>query len=141
MRKSIDLEKIMSALSTLIISDTTVMGKVLHEVKLSFVMKKISLRDIIIERIRYEVDRYNNLGNWCCYGLVQPTEIERKLNQPLKKRSVDFDKQVEAALKGFESNSFFVLIGGKQVDNLSTLVDFTESSNVSFVKLTPLIGG
>ena len=130
----------MSALRTLLVSDTTAMGEILHEVKLSFVMKKISVRDIIVERIRYEVDKYNNHAQGYCYGLVQPSETEQKINQSLK-RNVDFDKQVEVALKGFESNGFFILIGGKQVDNLSTLVNFTESSNVSFVKLTPLVGG
>jgi len=133
----------MSAPHTLIITDETVMGEVVHELSLSFLMGKISVKDIIIERVSHEVDSYNKKVNEHHYGLVQPSNTEIVLNRfKFKKKSnVDVQKQINIALKAFESNGFFILVGENQVENLSQSIDLEENPSVSFIKLIPLVGG
>jgi len=41
----------------------------------------------------------------------------------------------------FERNGFFVLVGDRQVTNLDDPVSLTGNPEISFVKLTPLVGG
>jgi hypothetical protein len=76
-------------------------------------------------------------------GLIQPSESEITLNgYKLKdKKKVDPEKQVYIALTAFQKNGFFILIDSIQAEFLEQEVILTKQSHVSFVKLTPLVGG
>lgn len=108
-----------------------------------FPKKKISVKDIIIERVKYEVDNYNNKVTNQYYGLVQPTNAEKLLNKFKLNvtEKVDVDKQIEVALLAFQSNGFFLLVDDKQVEELEQMIDVSEHQTVGFIKLTPLVGG
>ncbi|MCU7806994.1 MAG: hypothetical protein KZQ73_03870 [Candidatus Thiodiazotropha sp. (ex Semelilucina semeliformis)] len=54
---------------------------------------------------------------------------------------IDFDKQLDLAIRAFESNGFFVLLDDKQLEDLNEPLTLTEHSKVSFIKLVPLVGG
>ncbi len=89
-----------------------------------------------------EVIRYNRSASTDKFDLVQPTELERQLNGPGKKRPlVDVDKQIAIALQAFESNGFFIFIGDSQVEHLDDIITIRPQTRVSFIKLTPLVGG
>ena len=90
-----------------------------------------------------EVAQYNNKLPEYYNGLVQPTDAEQTLNgYKLKaKRKVDAEKQVYAALHAFENNGYFVLIDNIQAESLEQMVVINSNTAISFIKLTPLVGG
>ena len=67
-------------------------------------------------------------------------EEEQALNQKNLKRA-NPEKQLQIALEAFEGNGYFVLINDRQAESLDDEVVVTADATISFVKLTPLVGG
>jgi len=126
----------------LIIRDENGLGNVYHEMEFSFDKVKVSIRDIITERIYQEVEKYNQQAANYKYSLVKPKDDEVRLNNPNnKKRLVNAEKQVEVALNAFNNNGFFLLVDNLQAEDLDHMVEIKPDTSVSFIKLTPLVGG
>ncbi len=129
-------------MNTLIIKDETAVGKLLHEIELQFKEDSITVEALIRKRVEQEVKSYNDLGN--ANRLVQPTEFEEKLNKTQTKNTknkIDVEKQIYVALDAFQQNRFFILVGNEQVDQLDAPIIVSKDTDISFVKLTPLVGG
>ena len=133
---------------TLTIRDETTAGAVVHERPLEFPTERITARALIRERVYQEVQDFNRLqGVKVFRGLVQPTDAERILNGSstgyrLKSpRPVDWQAQFDRATAAFERNGFFILIDDRQAENLDDEFTISRETVVSFVKLTPLVGG
>jgi hypothetical protein len=120
-------------------------GESVHELALAFNATEVRLRDIIAERVRMEIDLYEHEGAPSfTNNLVQPTDAETRLNDRPGKKSfhrIDADKQIETAFQPFERNGFFVLVDDRQVKNLDDPVSLNGNPEISFIKLTPLVGG
>ena len=127
----------------LLVRDENAFGNIYNELKLSFDQLEVSVKDIICERIFQEVEKYNQKALNYEHALVKPQEDEVRLNQPKgkKRKQVDPQKQLDIALKAFSSNGFFMLVDDKQVENLDDVVIIKTDTIVSFIKLTPLVGG
>jgi len=112
--------------------DETAFGDQLAEMCLSFDAVKVSVREIISERVRDEVTRLKARGAG-----------GRDIDHLLMKYGVEIDVSaaIEKALAGFESNQFIVLLDNTQVESLDQMVDLQKTQAASFVKLTPLAGG
>jgi len=127
------------------IIDETSSGDRLGEVRLQLVSEHISVRELIERRVRHEVETYNAQTEKGWFrGLVEPTDAERDLNgaaRPRKRRPLDPDAQVAVALKAFESNGFFMLAEGQQLESLDDILRVSGETAVTFVKLVPLVGG
>ncbi|MEM9029170.1 MAG: hypothetical protein AAGC70_12450 [Pseudomonadota bacterium] len=130
-------------MAELTIRDETLGGNISHTQCISFSALKVTVRDIITERVRAEVDAYNNKAGEYFTGLVKPTDAEQVLNgyKMQKRRFVDPDKQVAVALDAFSRNRFFILVDDQQAEDLDQIVELDKAIKVSFVKLTPLVGG
>jgi hypothetical protein len=133
---------------TLTIRDETTSGGVYHEMPLEFPTERITVRELIRERVYQEVQDFNRKhGERVFRGLVQPTDTERILNgKPnefrLKEhRQIDWKPQFEKSIEAFTRNGFFILIDDKQAESLDQEFVLGHGSLVSFVKLTPLAGG
>ena len=127
----------------LTITDETAGGKVLNEIKLSFSSELVTVKEIIRARVYAEVDAYNNKMPEYFKGLVQPSEAEVTLNgfKLKEKRKVDPEKQLLIALDAFQKNGYFILIDNIQAESLEQMVVINNETTISFVKLTPLVGG
>ena len=125
------------------IKDETFAGDILNEIELEFASERTTVRGIIQARVLEEVRRYNDKRPEFYKGLVEPTDAERTLNgvKPRGKRIIDGEKQVYVALDAFQRNGFFMLIDDKQAEDLDQEVLLGRSSRISFIKLTPLVGG
>jgi hypothetical protein len=125
------------------VRDESATGNVLNEFDLSFDRITISIRDVITERVLLEIQRYNTEASEYENYLVQPNDDEVKLNRTKKqsRKRIDADKQIEVAFKAFNSNGFFILIGDYQAESLDELVEINSNPTISFIKLTPLVGG
>lgn len=111
--------------------------------KLEVSNEKVTLRDLIQQRIRQEVEEFNRNHSDVFCGLIQPTDTERVLNgYRLKaRRQLNWENQYEKALEAFKHNGFFVIIDGQQVETLDEVLPLRETSEVHFLKLVPLVGG
>ena len=129
-------------MNTLTIKDETASGKLLHEIALRFNQEYITVKELIAARIENEVERYaNDLSNYR-KGLIQPSDLEQRLNnKKLNKVKVDVEKQTYIALDAFNKNAFFILIDNEQVESLDQKFLVDETAKISFIKLTPLVGG
>jgi hypothetical protein len=133
---------------TLTIRDETAAGNVYSELPLEFPSERITVRELIRERVYQEVQDFNRReGERVFRGLVQPTDAERVLNgdrpeyRLKQRRQIDWKEQFEKALAAFGGNGFFILIDDRQAESLDQEFTVRPSSEVSFVKLTPLVGG
>jgi hypothetical protein len=127
----------------LTITDETAAGKQVNEIKISLANELSTVKEIIRARVFAEVEAYNNKMPEYFRGLVQPNEAEATLNGfKLKaKRKVDAEQQYLTALDAFQKNGYFVLIDNIQAESLEQMVVINKNTTVSFVKLTPLVGG
>lgn len=127
----------------LTIKDETFAGKILQEIQLEFKSDLVSIREIIVGRVQQEVEAYNNKLPEFYNGLVEPSDAEKTLNgfKLKNKKLIDAEKQVYVALNAFQKNGFFVLVDNIQAETLEQQVQLHKNTSISFIKLTPLVGG
>lgn len=127
----------------LTIKDTTIGGDLLNEIEIAVQNERTTVKDIIMSRVAAEVAAYNTKLPEYFTGLIQPSEAEKTLNGfKLKTRKkIDAEQQAYIALEAFQQNGFFVLIDDQQAEDLDQEVLVAKDTSVSFVKLTPLVGG
>lgn len=125
------------------IRDETAMGQVIYEFDLLLSKPQVSVKEIISERVKLEVENYRNKKKSKGYSLFEVDKVEQILNKyDLKTTSkLDIEKQVAIALRAFDSNEYFIIIDITQVDSLEQRVDITDNLQVSFLKLVPIMGG
>jgi hypothetical protein len=128
---------------TLTIHDETTSGQKTHSFTIDCLTERLTVRDLIKARIYQEVQDYNLREPEYFRGLVEPSQAERVLNgYKLKaRRKIDWEEQYERALEAFKRNGFFVLVGDKQAESLEQEFEVKVETEVSFVKLMPLVGG
>ena len=128
---------------TLSIKDENLSGKILQEMKIGFDSEIVSVKDIIEERVKHEVENYNKKLPEYFNGLIEPTDAERTLNgyKLRSKKLIDAEKQMYVALDAFQKNGFFILVDNQQCTSLDQTLKLESNTRISFVKLTPLVGG
>ena len=114
-----------------------------YEIILNFPNNHISVRELIETRVRQEVENYNAKQPEVFNMLVQPALAERVLNgfKLKQKKPISWREQYEKAVEAFERNGFIILVDELQVDGLNQIFEITPETNVSFLKLVPLVGG
>lgn len=124
------------------IRDETATGSVTNELTLDVLDETITVRELIRGRVYQEVDDHNRKLRAAAaedegrafVGLVTPTPGRAK-------REVDWRDQFEKACEAFDRNGFFVLLDDRQAETLDEPLALRATSTISFVKLTPLVGG
>ncbi len=131
------------ATTTIRVQDATFAGKILHEIALGFASECVTVQEIISARVTNEVHDYNQKQPEYYRGLIDPTDAEKTINglKLHSRKPIDAEQQVYVALHAFQRNGFFVLIDNVQAETLEQQVLLTADTVVSFVKLTPLVGG
>ena len=129
--------------ATLTVHDERATGERTHSVRLHFPSEKLTVRDLIRERIYQEVQDYNLKEAEYFNGLVEPSDAEKTLNgfKLRKRRKIDWEEQFARALDAFQRNGFFILVGDRQAEQLDEELVVSGDTEVSFVKLVPLVGG
>jgi hypothetical protein len=129
--------------TTVKVRDESTAGGSLHEFALEILTERISVRELIRSRVYQEVQDYNQKQPEIFRGLVQPTDAEVTQNgfKLKKRRSIDWKKQFDKAIEAFESNRILILVDNKQVDSLDQEIEVKPGTEVSFLRLTMLVGG
>lgn len=60
---------------------------------------------------------------------------------PEELKPVNVENEIARAMRAFEGGRVFLYAGGRQVENLDEELDFSRQSKVTFLRLTPLMGG
>jgi hypothetical protein len=129
--------------ATLTIHDESATGETLLELTLNVSAERITVGDLIRQRVWHEVEEYNRHKPDTFRGLVQPTDSERTLNgyrlkQP---RAIDATTQLAKAIDAFQGNQIIMLVDDRQVESLDEEITLLPNTRVSFLRLTPLVGG
>ena len=76
-------------------------------------------------------------------GLVRSAVPAHQLapSRSTKLRQIRWEDQFDLACRAFESNGFFVLIGDRQAEELDEEFSVALDTEITFVKLVPLVGG
>jgi len=129
--------------AALIVHDETTSGEKTNTFTLDCLTERMTVRELLRARIYQEVNDFNQKELESFRGLVEPDDAERVLNgYKLKaKRKIDWEAQFKKAQQAFERNGFFVLVGNKQAESLDQEFDVKVDTEVTFVKLLPLVGG
>ena len=129
----------------IVIRDESVQRSEAVEMLLKIASVQLTARDLIAERVRAECDnRLLDRGGTAVAPLVSPTQDESRLNglkNLLMLRAENVDQQIDRAITAFGQNAFLLLVDDRQVESLDEPVDVRENSVVTFLRLTPLVGG
>ncbi|MEV6170966.1 hypothetical protein AB0L99_22375 [Streptomyces sp. NPDC051954] len=105
--------------------------------------ERLTVGELIRRRVFQEVAEYNARMPGVFQGLVQPEDTERVLNGYALRtpRRIDPEAQTALALKAFAGNGFLVLVGDRQVTDPDEEIELALGTEVTFLKLVPLVGG
>jgi hypothetical protein len=125
------------------IRDELSSGEIVNELTIEVLDEIMTVRELIRSRVYEEVRLFNFNKPGYFRGLVQPSDAETALNgyKLREKRTVDWQKQYEAALAAFGKNGFIILVDDQQVESLEQVIQLRVGTQVSFLKLVPLVGG
>lgn len=106
------------------------------------------LSDLIRERVSLEWDRRSDAANPGPRPLVE-FSADRDATFPgatqerehARQAGMSCDDAVTLALCGFGHNAFFVIVDDLQVTDLDTEIRLAPGTDVTFVRLVPLVGG
>jgi hypothetical protein len=103
----------------------------------------LTAREILRRRVFEEVSRFNATQGQIFQGLVQPNDTERALNgYKLKKaRQLDWRDQFDKAVQAFDKQRILMLVGERQVESLDEELMLGAETEITFLKLVPLVGG
>ena len=68
-------------------------------------------------------------------------ERGQALNGPRAHHRVDAERQFGQAVEAFGRNGFLVLVDDRQVTDLDARLDLRMGTEITFLKLVPLVGG
>jgi hypothetical protein len=130
----------------IIIKDETLFGLVTQEQQLIIPKETLTLRDIITARVEEEVRKHNDKVADRYQFLIDLAPAEKRLNKGLgsklkQRKLIDSTDPINKAIHAFRSNAFFVLVGDRQLEKLDEEIPAERDLEVSFIKLTQLIGG
>ncbi|MDQ1089775.1 hypothetical protein [Siphonobacter sp. SORGH_AS_1065] len=123
----------------LTLRDETFSGQLLHSLSLDVVSQTLTVKELIASRVEAEVQQYNQ--KLPTHPLIVPNEAEQGFHGLKTRRFINTEKQIDIALNAFEKNGFFILIDEEQVQTLDQVVEISPLTKISFIKLTPLMGG
>ncbi|MEM9798814.1 MAG: hypothetical protein AAGA20_00725 [Planctomycetota bacterium] len=130
---------------TLTVYDESTGGTRGEALELTLPTDEITVRDLIRERVHQEVKDHNarKASDPVFRGLVRPTDAEATLNGYRMKepRMIDWEPQFELAIEAFEQNRILVLVDERQAESLDQMLRVRTGTEVTFLKLTPLVGG
>jgi hypothetical protein len=125
------------------IRDQTLAGATTDEYVVDLLTERITVRELIRSRVYQEVQDHNLRKPEHFVGLVQPAELECLLNGAKDggHRPVDWQRQFEAALVAFDHRRILVLVNDAEVEDLDQEILVEPNTQVTFLKLVPLMGG
>lgn len=130
-------------MSTITITDERPAARQKTSFQMDFLESHITAREFLRRRIYEEVQVHNSADGTLYNGLVTPTDLEQSLNRatPKSPRKIDWEAQYQKALEAFAGNGIIMLWNDTQIESLDEILELSEGSQATFLKLVPLVGG
>ncbi|WP_147132028.1 hypothetical protein [Stackebrandtia albiflava] len=130
-------------MTTVAFIDETTAGARSDAWHLEIFEERLSLGELLRRRVFQEVAEYNAKQPEVFTGLVRPTDAEVAINgfRMRERRRVDPEKQYELAVESFGRNGFVVLVDDRQIEELDAEIEIRQGTEITFLKLVPLVGG
>lgn len=115
-----------------------------HSVTLEFPTERMTVRELIRERVYQEVQDYNARKDGTFAGLVQPegaTAGKQRGYAVRPGKQIDWKAQFDRACEAFTANRILLLVGDHQATSLDEMVTLARGTEVTFLRLLPLVGG
>ncbi|MEZ4523563.1 MAG: hypothetical protein R3A46_18250 [Thermomicrobiales bacterium] len=127
----------------LTVFDETTTGERRAGPTLDFLTERVTARELIRSRVYQEVTEHNARQQMGKPRLVEPAPEERSLNGEGRAtgKRVDWERQFELALRAFEGNGFLLFAGDRQLLDLDEEIEVQPETDVTFLRLVPLVGG
>lgn len=129
--------------TTVLIRDEFIGSQEVRAFSLEFLTTTLTARELIRRRVFDEVQRHNLSGFDQHRGFFEsaPTELMLNGQRSDRSRAIDWERQFSKACDAFRRQGFFLLVDDRQIESLDEEITLRVGSEVSFVKLTPLVGG
>lgn len=121
-----------------------ILGESSQIFELALMEMVVTVSELIELRVRQDVADFNRRKPNIFNGLVEATRSEKILNaKPTdgKRRKINPDTLVAAALEGFKSNAFILFVDERLIEDLNTVIDISTDPKITFIRLVPLVGG
>lgn len=102
------------------------------------------VRDLLIHRkLDNEKARQILQRQYLTEEEIQKQATSGVVKQPSKKPHsyIDSAVQVNKAILAFDNGTFMIVVDGRQLEDLDEMIALSPSSKVTFVRMTPLVGG
>lgn len=102
------------------------------------------VRDLLIHRkLDNEKARQILQRQYLTEEEIQKQATSGVVKQPSKKPHAYIDSavQVNKAILAFDNGTFMIVVDGRQLEDLDEMIALSPSSKVTFVRMTPLVGG
>jgi hypothetical protein len=145
---------------TIIARDETLTGRLCSTHVLELPGERMTIRELIRERVYQEVQDFNTgRGNRSLPGLVPAADAfpsddaappgscsgdappARGTTPSPTSAPLDWRLEFDKAVAAFTRNAFLILIDQRQATNLDEEVELNPATQISFVRLTLLVGG
>jgi molybdopterin converting factor small subunit len=125
--------------------DETFAGKILDEILIQIEQECLSIAELIRLKVSHEVSRFNVELEKDNQAYSHQTELKLNgqdaLARRLKNKQADIEQETYRAWEAFKHNTMVVLVDNRQVEGLDTEILLHKDTEVSFIHLTPLVGG
>lgn len=130
---------------TVTVRDEVPGGPSVEALSLELLTERVTVRELIRGRVYQEVQDHNRRRSSVPFrGLVRPSAEERALNGPQEPRAfrpIDWKAQYDRAVEAFVDGQILVLVDDRQVEAIDEEVTLRAGSEVTFLRLTMLVGG
>lgn len=127
------------------LQEKSISGTILDEIELQIADERCTLAELIQMKVWEQARQYNERRAQESQGYSNP--IENALNSAShqkrieNRRLADPEKEVYRAWEAFRQNQYFAFVDGRQVESLDQEILLNSQTEVSFMQLTPLVGG
>jgi hypothetical protein len=129
----------------LIIKEENFAGKILDEISLQIANETLTVADLIKLKVENEIDCQNLKIEKNNQGYQHQTEdILNKNNSSynsVKNKTLDAEAQIYRAWEAYKNNQIIVMIDNRQTEALEEEILVSPETQVSFIRLTQLVGG
>lgn len=107
-----------------------------------YMPERITVRKLICLYVDHQIEQHENEPA-VNRSYFMPAKQEQELNdpKPVKSRKLDAEQMYERAFSAFSKNEVILLVDEDQVDDLDQELLVRVDSTVTFLRLTPLVGG
>ncbi len=127
----------------LLLKDESATGEHLNLVRLKVSESELTVRELLQRRVQQEVGKFNRERPVCYQALVYPQGAQEtsrgfRLGQH---RDLDWQIQLQRALRSFELGALTVYVDAKAVTELDAVLPLRDAMEIVFVKLSPIVAG